>query len=108
MNQMRRRLAVVALSTGLLAGCATVPVTGRQQLSLVSSGEMQKMAAQEYRSFLAENPRFNGPLFHPRHRVGSTTADLVYEVGEVHGKGRLERGAATLSRWATAFRSGTI
>ncbi len=68
---MRRRLAVVALSTGLLAGCATVPVTGRQQLSLVSSGEMQKMAAQEYRSFLAENP----PV------TGTADSRLVEEVG---------------------------
>jgi len=71
LNQMRRRLAVVALSTGLLAGCATVPVTGRQQLSLVSSGEMQKMAAQEYRSFLAENP----PV------TGTADSRLVEEVG---------------------------
>jgi predicted Zn-dependent protease len=40
----------------LLLGCATVPLTGRSQLMLVSSGEMNALAAREYGAFLKENP----------------------------------------------------
>lgn len=36
--------------------CATVPLTGRKQLSLVSSAEINEMAAQEYREVIAKGP----------------------------------------------------
>ena len=39
-----------------LLACATVPVTGRKQLNLVSDGEMQAMSYQQYAQFLGENP----------------------------------------------------
>jgi len=49
----------VALPTGmfiaglfLFAACSTVPVTGRQQLSLISSAEMLSMSNQQYSDFL--------------------------------------------------------
>ena len=44
-------VAVVAL----LAACATVPVTGRKQLSMISDGEMQAMSYQQYAEVIAQS-----------------------------------------------------
>jgi predicted Zn-dependent protease len=38
-----------------LGACSTVPITGRNQLSLVSRGEMQTMSYQQYGEFLKAN-----------------------------------------------------
>lgn len=40
----------------LMAACSTVPLTGRRQLSLVPSSEMQAMSYQQYGEFLKTNP----------------------------------------------------
>ena len=52
----------VTLVTGMLivgsflfSACSTVPVTGRQQLSLVSSADMLSMSTQQYDEFLKTN-----------------------------------------------------
>lgn len=45
-------LAITGLST-LLIACSTVPLTGRRQANLVSSTEMQQMAASSYRELLS-------------------------------------------------------
>lgn len=42
-------------SLTLLAACTTVPITGRRQLSLVSDGEMNSLAASQYQQVLAES-----------------------------------------------------
>ena len=50
-----RAAAVAAAVAGLvggLGGCATVPVTGRSQISLVSESEMAALGEQSYREFL--------------------------------------------------------
>jgi predicted Zn-dependent protease len=54
----------------LLLACSTVPITGRQQLSLVSSGTLNSMSFQQYREFLS------------RHKVVKGTADAAM-VGKV-------------------------
>ncbi|GAB3835676.1 M48 family metallopeptidase [Hymenobacter jeollabukensis] len=46
----KKFLLAVALSAS--AGCASVPITGRNQLSLVSDQEINTMAAQEYQKVL--------------------------------------------------------
>ncbi|MCC2546530.1 M48 family metallopeptidase [Hymenobacter sp. BT175] len=50
-------LKKLVLATGLLvaAGCTTVPITGRQQLSLVSDAEMNTLAEQQYREVLSKS-----------------------------------------------------
>jgi len=50
-----RRLAILLFTAILLAGCATVPLTGRRQLSLVSDSEMVALGAQSYEQFLKES-----------------------------------------------------
>ncbi len=46
-------LAIFALS--LLSSCATVPITGRRQLSIIPASEMLSMSYQEYGEFLKSN-----------------------------------------------------
>ena len=49
--------AVLAAAVVLVAAaCSTVPITGRHQVNLVSSSEMTALAAQEYGTFLKDNP----------------------------------------------------
>ena len=38
---------------------------------------------EQIKSFLEKHPRYAHALHHPRHRAGSTSADLIYEVGEL-------------------------
>jgi predicted Zn-dependent protease len=56
----------------LISSCQTVPITGRQQLSIVSSKTVMNMSYQEYNSFLV------------KHRVVTNTKEsqLVNRVGE--------------------------
>ena len=53
---MIRRVVVLVLALSLMYGCATVPVTGRKQLSLVSSGEINQMSAQQYQEVIKKGP----------------------------------------------------
>jgi predicted Zn-dependent protease len=50
-----RRGFLLILAGLMLAGCATVPVTGRSQLSLVSQAELVTMGAESYDRFIAES-----------------------------------------------------
>lgn len=65
-----RRIALL-FATLVLAGCATVPMTGRRQLSLVSGSEVNALAATEYGKFLKEHPPVRG----------TPEAELVERVG---------------------------
>ena len=46
-----RKLMMLAL-LWVIAGCSTVPVTGRRQLSLISASQMQQMSYSSYKEFL--------------------------------------------------------
>ena len=46
----------IALAISLLYGCATVPVTGRKQLDLVSSSEINTMSATQYQEVIKKGP----------------------------------------------------
>ncbi|MCU4164605.1 M48 family metallopeptidase [Carboxylicivirga caseinilyticus] len=43
------------LLLGIVVACATVPITGRKQLNLVSDSEMMSMSFTQYEEFLKEN-----------------------------------------------------
>lgn len=49
------RILAVALLAAFLTACATVPVTGRRQLVLVSNSDMMALSVQEYGKFLNEH-----------------------------------------------------
>lgn len=51
-----RKVISLVLTVTILYSCATVPVTGRKQLSLVSSDEINAMSAQQYKEVVAKGP----------------------------------------------------
>lgn len=51
MTQIARWFTALTL-TLLLAGCGVVPITGRQQLNLVSDAEISAASAQQYKQFI--------------------------------------------------------
>lgn len=55
LSKLPRVVAACALLL-VVFGCAKVPITGRSQLNLVSSGEMLAMSEQQYTQFLQEHP----------------------------------------------------
>lgn len=50
------RLGGPALLALLVAGCSTVAITGRQQLSLIPTSTMMSMSGQQYAEFLESHP----------------------------------------------------
>ena len=56
---MLKKLAFIFSVLMVFYGCATVPVTGRKQLDLVSSDEINTMAAQQYKEVIAKGPLSN-------------------------------------------------
>jgi predicted Zn-dependent protease len=51
-----KKIFVVFAFLSILYGCATVPLTGRKQLNLVSNAEIIPMAKQEYDSVIRKGP----------------------------------------------------
>ncbi len=52
---MKKRLVVLLCFFFLILSCETVPITGRQQLSLVSSQELNSMSFNAYRDFISKH-----------------------------------------------------
>ena len=48
-------ISVLLLAAALLAACATVPITGRKQLSLIPDSQMNAMSFQQYDQVIAES-----------------------------------------------------
>ncbi|QKJ29347.1 M48 family metallopeptidase [Mucilaginibacter mali] len=59
------RITLAIISSLIFFGCATVPLTGRKQLSLVGDGQINQSAAQSYTQLLSD----------PKTKVISGTAD---------------------------------
>ena len=59
---MFKKLTLMA-SLALTAACTTVPITGRRQLSLVSDGEINALAATQYRQVIAKGPLSNNSAY---------------------------------------------
>ena len=53
---MIKKNSALLLFIFLLGGCATVPVTGRRQLDLVSSSEINSMSATQYQEVIKKGP----------------------------------------------------
>lgn len=53
---MLKKVASLTLIVTIIYGCATVPVTGRKQLSLVSSDEINIMSATQYQEVITKGP----------------------------------------------------
>ncbi len=53
---MIRKVLIIVFALTVLYSCATVPVTGRKQLSLVSSAEINQMSALQYQDVVKKGP----------------------------------------------------
>lgn len=53
---MIKKIFSITIILTIVSACATVPVTGRKQLSLVSSAEMNQMSAQQYQEVIKTGP----------------------------------------------------
>ena len=75
---MFRRLVPALLLLVVLAGCATVPVTGRKQLSLIPDSQMNSMSFQQYQQVLQESTLSSDPVATAQiKRVGARIQDAV-------------------------------
>lgn len=76
---MKTRLTfAVLVAVALLAGCYTVPETGRKSLILVSPAEEAAMGAQEFAAMRTKEPVSANPILNERvQRVGRRIADAV-------------------------------
>ncbi|MEN8007779.1 MAG: M48 family metallopeptidase [Candidatus Krumholzibacteriota bacterium] len=54
-NRIMISAPILLLAAVLLVACATVPITGRKQLSLISDSEMNAMSFQQYDQVIAES-----------------------------------------------------
>ncbi len=54
-NRRRFAFAAVVITLSWLSSCATVPITGRRQLSIIPASEMLSMSYQQYGEFLKSN-----------------------------------------------------
>ena len=69
---------IVVLCCFLVFSCQTVPITGREQLSLVSSEQIQAMSLDAYRDFLSKHEVIRGtPEAEQVNRVGTRIKSAV-------------------------------
>lgn len=70
-TRLAKNISLTLLFPVLLAACATVPITGRTQLSLIPASTMLSLSNQEYGTFLKENKLSNNRIEQERvMRVG--------------------------------------
>jgi len=61
------------------------------------------VTVEQVQEYVAKHPRFGHALHKPPHRAGSTSADLIYEVGELITSTRAQRVVRTTKRvWRDA------
>ena len=85
---MKSKISFVCSVLLLLAGCTTVPITGRSQFNTVPDSLINSMALQEYNSFLnsPENKLSTDPEKTAMvKRVGKRIADAVEQYMNEHG-----------------------
>jgi predicted Zn-dependent protease len=78
------------LLTVFMAACATVPLTGRKQLSLVDESQLQQQAAQAYKEFLTTKTTVvisNTADAQRVKRVGSNIANAITRYMQQNGYG---------------------
>ncbi|MCO5248715.1 MAG: M48 family metallopeptidase [Chitinophagales bacterium] len=76
---MKRMITAAALALFIFS-CSRVPITGRKQINLISSSEMNSMSLTSYNQFLTENKKnvlTSGPEVDMVKRVGARIAKAV-------------------------------
>ncbi|UCS93024.1 M48 family metallopeptidase [Echinicola marina] len=90
---MLKRISILFLSGLVLYGCATVPLSGRKQLSLVSNEEVLPMAFQQYKEVKTESKLLTGTSDGEKvQRVGKRIAAAVESYLNDNGYGDIVEG----------------
>jgi predicted Zn-dependent protease len=84
MRPLVRNILLLTILILFAQGCTNVPITGRRQLNIVPDSTIEKMAAQEYDSFVQQN----------KVSANSSQTAMVKTVGS--------RVASAVERWARA------
>ncbi len=84
-----KRLIAIAVLAALAAGCATVPITGRRQLSLVSDSEVLASSLTQYRNYMGQaTVSGNRSQSAQVERVGRRIADATERYLRDNGLGK--------------------
>ena len=76
--KIARILSLVIVAT-ILYACATVPISGRKQITLVPESKLMGMSITQYNAFLGENPPMSNDIEQTKEvkRVGNRIAHAV-------------------------------
>jgi predicted Zn-dependent protease len=92
---MRKHTAKLAIVAILLLACATVPITGRRQLSLVPESTIEQMSFSQYDSIIGSSKIATGPNAQMIKTVGGRIAGAVQEYFNQKG----QSGALQSYKW---------
>ena len=84
-----KKISLVLFSI-IMVACATVPLTGRRQISLVDEAQLQQQAAQAYREFLSANSSAvitNSADAQRVRRVGTNISNAITRYMQQNGYG---------------------
>ena len=84
-------LLIVAL---VVYSCATVPISGRKQITLVPEMELMRMSLSQYKTFLSENPTAGAEVEQTKQvkRVGNRIAHAVEKYLKQEGQSKRVKG----------------
>lgn len=89
----RNRICLFCLLLFILAGCTTVPLTGRRQLNLVSDAEVLNLSNQSYQSYMKEaKPSTNASQKTMVNRCGTKIQKAVEDYFKSQGASGLLNG----------------
>jgi len=77
-SKIENFLLALITASGLLSGCSTVPVTGRHELNIVSSGEETQLGLSSFDQLKKDTPVSKDPAMNAMvQRVGKRIADIA-------------------------------
>jgi len=93
MKNIKTTISVIIISLILIA-CATVPISGRKQVTLVPEFELMKMSLTQYKTFLSENPPMASQIEQTKQvkRVGNRIAHAVEKYLKQEGQSKRIKG----------------
>ena len=93
MSKRLKRATLLLTLPLLLAACRTVPITGRQQLSLYSDAELNQASEQPYRQMLARFPKSQDAQWNATlQRVNTRLRDAVVKYFREEGQSEVLNG----------------
>lgn len=85
-----KTIALITIISIVLVACATVPISGRKQITLVPEMELMRMSLTQYKTFLKENPPMASQIEQTKQvkRVGNRIAHAVEKYLKQEGQSK--------------------